>query len=240
MVDTREKAKEAAAGAAAQELLEKNRKIVPVIQAKTKVKAAKTKMKSATNQIKTALEEFMELKDAYLSDKEAAALMIQASWKRLMSGTTELKDATDNLTTVLISTNATALDMDPDEQIEENKNEKEKLINEWTIFRQENNEKIKESRDIVEGSNGSEEAQSVRESRVKRRDTPDQSLKPKLLDESANLLEVKDFIIEIKNYIMSGYNPGEIASVGHYVQMRNTLKHSWTKRLDRREVMDKT
>ena len=52
-------------------------------------------------------------------------------------------------------------------------------------------------------------------------------------------MEVKDFIIEFKNYIMSGYNPGETASVGHYVQMRNILEHSWTERLDRREVMDK-
>ena len=73
---------------------------------------------------------------------------------------------------------------------------------------------------MVDGSNGSEETQPARESRVQRRFTPDQSLRPKLLDESANLFEVKDFIIEFKNYIMSGYNPGEIPSVRHYVQMR--------------------
>ena len=41
--ETKEKARaEAAAEAAAQEDMEKNKKIVPVIQAKTKVKAAKT------------------------------------------------------------------------------------------------------------------------------------------------------------------------------------------------------
>ena len=51
MVDTREKAKARAAGAAAQELLEENKKKVPVIQAKTKLKAAQTKMKSATTTI---------------------------------------------------------------------------------------------------------------------------------------------------------------------------------------------
>ena len=110
-----------------------------MIQAKTKVKAAKTKMRSATNQIKTALEEFIELKDAYPSDKEAAALMIQASWKRLISGTTELQDAKDNLANVLSCADPTALEGDPDEQIEENENEKEQLIKEWTVFRQENN-----------------------------------------------------------------------------------------------------
>ena len=74
---------------------------------------------------------------------------------------------------------------------------------------------------------------------VQRRFTPDQSLKPKLLDESANLLEVKDFIIEFTNYIKNGYNPDEVPSVGYYVQMRNILEHSWIERLDRRKVMDK-
>ena len=79
MVDTREQAKAKAAGAAAQELLEENKKKVPVIQAKTKLRAAQTKMKSATNTIKTGLEEFNELKDAAPSDKEVAALLINSS-----------------------------------------------------------------------------------------------------------------------------------------------------------------
>ena len=109
--------------------MEKNKKIVPVIQAKTKVKAAKSKMKSATNQIRIALEEFRELRDECPSDKEAAALIIQASWKRLISGTVELQDATDNLANVLSSANPTAIEGDQDEIIEENENEKEKLIN---------------------------------------------------------------------------------------------------------------
>ena len=55
VAETRKQAEEAAAGAAAQELLEKNVKKVPVFQAKTKLNAAKTKVKSATNQIKMAL-----------------------------------------------------------------------------------------------------------------------------------------------------------------------------------------
>ena len=235
MVDTRKKAEEAAA----QELLEKNIKTVPVIQAKTKLQAAQTKMKSATNQIKAALEEFKELKDVAPSDKEAAALFIQSSWKRLMSGTTELQNATDNLADVLGSADPTVLEGDPNKQIEENEIEKERIIEEWTTFRQENFNEIKAARDMVEGSNGSEEAQPARESRVQRGFTRDQSLKPKLLDESTKLLEVKDFIIEFTNYIMSGYNPGEVSLVGHYVQMSNILQHSWTERLDRRKVMDK-
>ena len=120
MVDTRKKAEEAAA----QELLEKNIKTVPVIQAKTKLNAAKTKMKSATNQIKMALEEFKELKDAAPSDKEAAALLIQSSWKRFLSSTTELQNATDNLAEVLCNADPTILGEDSNQQIENNENEK--------------------------------------------------------------------------------------------------------------------
>ena len=92
---------------------------------------------------------------------------------------------------------------------------------------------------MVEGSNVSEEIQQTRGTLVQRKFSPDQSLKPKLLDESANLLEVKDFIIEFSNYIKSGYNPDEVPAVGHYVQMRNILVHGWIERLDRRKAMDK-
>ena len=58
------------------------------------------------------------------------------------------------------------------------------------------------------------------------------------MDDSANLLEVKDFIIEFSNYIQSGYNIGETIATGHYVQMRNVLEHSWIERLDRRKVIE--
>ena len=64
-------------------------------------------------------------------------------------------------------------------------------------------------------------------------------MKPKLLEEGAYLLEVKDFIIEFKNYILSGYNPGETVTVGHYVLMRNIKDNSWTDRLYRRSAIDK-
>ena len=98
---------------------------------------------------------------------------------------------------------------------------------------------IKLARNMVEGSSVMEEVQNTRGTLVQRRFSPDQSLKPKLLDESANLLEVKDFIIEFSNCIQSGYNPGEVAAVGHYVQMRNILEHRCIERLDRRKAMEK-
>ena len=103
--------------------MEKNKKIVPVIQANTKVKAAKTKIKSAINQIRIALEEFRELRDASPSDKEAAALLIQSSWRRLMSGTIELQNATDNLADVLGSADPTILEGDPNETMKLKKRE---------------------------------------------------------------------------------------------------------------------
>ena len=58
---------------------------------------------------------------------------------------------------------------------------------------------IKAARTMVEHSSVNVEVPSARETLVQRRFSPDQSLKPKLLDESANLLEVKDFIIEFSN-----------------------------------------
>ena len=85
--ETREKARaEATAEAAAQEDMEKNKNIVPVIQAKTKVKAAKTKMMLATTQIRAAIEEFIVLEDASPYDKKYVARTIKTSWERLQSG----------------------------------------------------------------------------------------------------------------------------------------------------------
>ena len=74
---------------------------------------------------------------------------------------------------------------------------------------------IKAARGMVEHSSKNVEVPSSRGPVVQRRFSPDQSLKPKLLNDSANLLEVKDFIIEFRNYIQSGYNIGEAIAAGH-------------------------
>ena len=131
--------------------------------------------------------------------------------------------------------------MEGDVSVQKDQNEvkRDQILLEWTTFRQANINEIKLARNMVEGSNVNEEIQQTRGTLVQRRFSLDQSLKPKLLDESANLLEVKDFIIEFSNYIKSGYNPGEVPAVGHYVQMRNILEHGWIERLDRRKAMDK-
>ena len=98
---------------------------------------------------------------------------------------------------------------------------------------------MKAAKVVVEHSSANVEVQSTKAPMVQRKFAPDQSLKPKLLNDSANLLEVKDFIMEFKNCIQSGYNIGEVIPAGHYVQMRNVLEHSWIERLDRRDAIKK-
>ena len=128
---------------------------------------------------------------------------------------------------------------DVNKQIDQNESDRDEILLEWNTFRQKNMNEIKVARNMVENSCVNEEVPSTRGTLVQRRFSPDQFLKPKLLDESANLLEVKDFIIKFSNYIQSGYNPGETVATGHYVQMRNVLEHGWIERLDRRKAMEK-
>merc|ERR1711873_165967 len=80
------------------------------------------------------------------------------------------------------------------------------------------------------------EIPSSRASSIQRKFVPDQTLKPKILSDSADLLEVKGFIKEFKNYIQSGYGLGEEVPAGYYRHMRNILEQSWIDRLDRKEA----
>ena len=79
--------------------MEENKKKIPVIHAKTRLKTAQNKMRSTFAQIRVALEEFNGLTDA--TDREVAANQINYSWKRLISGEEDLKTATDNLAEIL-------------------------------------------------------------------------------------------------------------------------------------------
>ena len=99
MVNTREQSRSRAAGAQAQDVLEENKKKIPVIQAKTRLKSAQNKMKSTMAQIRVALDEFNGLTDA--TDKEVAANQINYSWKRLISGEEDLRKAADKLNEIL-------------------------------------------------------------------------------------------------------------------------------------------
>ena len=213
MVNTQEQSRSRAAGAQAQDVLEENKKKIPIIQAKTRLKTAQNKMKSTLAQIRKALEEFVGLTDA--TDKEVAANQINYSWKRLISGEEDLKTATDRLAEILGEAKPTIMEEDAKQQIDQNENDRDEILLEWDTFRQKNMREIKAARSMVEHSNVNVEVPSSRGTVVQRRFSPDQSLKPKLLDESANLLEVKDFIIEFSNYVQSGYNPGETVATGH-------------------------
>ena len=101
-----------------------------------------------------------------------------------------------------------------------------------------NQETFKSAKDIEDQSKVNDviEIPNSRAPSMQRKFAPDQSLKPKLLSDSADLLEVKGFIKEFKNYIQSGYGIGEEVSAGHYIQMRNILEQSWIDRLDRKDA----
>ena len=131
------------------------------------------------------------------------------------------------------------MEEDASQQIDQNESERDKILAEWETFRQQNMKEMKAARGMVEHSSINMEVQNTRGPLIQRRFSPDQSLKPKLLNDSANLLEVKDFIMEFKNYIQSRYDIGEAITAGHYVQMRNVLEHSWIERLDRRDAIKK-
>ena len=98
------------------------------------------------------------------------------------------------------------------------------MLEDWKAVRRQNQEHMKAAKEIADHSSVDTEVQSTRTPFVQRKFAPDQSLKPKLLNDSANLLEVKEFIMEFKNYIQSGYNISEVIPGGHYVQMRNILE----------------
>ena len=80
MVNTREQSRSRAARAQAQEVLEENKKKIPVIQAKTRLRNAQNKMKSNLAQIKKAMEEYKGPSDE--TDREVAANQISYSWKK--------------------------------------------------------------------------------------------------------------------------------------------------------------
>ena len=154
------------------------------------------------------------------TDKEVAANKINFSWKRQILGEEDLKVATDKLAEILGEADPTIMEEDASQQIDRNESDRDQFLLEWETFRQQNMKQMKAARGMVEHSSRNMEVQNTRGPFVQRRFSPDQSLKPKLLNDSANLLEVKEFIIEFKNYIKSGYNIGEGIATGHYVQMR--------------------
>ena len=117
MVNTREQSKSKKAEAQAQDIMEENKKKIPIIQAKTRLKTAQNKMKATLTQIRKAVDEFTTLEDQ--TDKEVAANQISFSWKRLISAEEDLKVATEKLAETLGEAVPTIMEEDPGQQIEE-------------------------------------------------------------------------------------------------------------------------
>ena len=91
-------------------------------------------MKSNLAQIKKALEEFNGLSDE--TDREVAANQISYSWKNLISGEEDLKTANDQLAEILGEANPMIIEVDINKQIDQNKNDRDKILLEWDTFRQ--------------------------------------------------------------------------------------------------------
>ena len=189
-METREQAKskeaEAQAKAQAQNDTEDAKKKIPVVQAKMKLMNAQNKMKSALTQIKDAVDEFSSTEDS--TYKEAAAGCINLNWKRLVSGEEELTTATDKLAEILSEADPTIIESDAMQTIEKNNTERDRLLGEWKTVRRQNQEHMKAAKVIAEHSSVNVEVQDTKAPIVQQKFAPDQSLKPKLLNDSANLL----------------------------------------------------
>ena len=242
-MDTRSKSKERAQ---AQEALakakamgdseEQIKKKIPITQAKIRRLNAKNKVKTALNQIKDAIEEFESTEDS--TSKEVAADSINFCRMKLAEGEKELINATEDLAKMLAEADPTIVDSDVFKITAENETDKDKLLEDWKVVKRANQETFKLAKDMVDQSKTKEVIviPNASTSSVQRKFVPDQTLKPKLLSDSADLLEVKGFIKEFKNYIQSGYGLGEEVPAGHYRQMRNILEQSWIDRLDRKNA----
>ena len=60
---------------------------------------------------------------------------------------------------------------------------------------------------------------------------PNNAIWPGHLNEDANLVDIKSWIIDFRNYIISGYN-GVVPKKGPYTQMGPILDKSWAISLD--------
>ena len=144
---------------------------------------------------------------------------------KLAEGEKELINATEDLAKMLAEADPTIVDSDVFKITAENETDKDKLLEDWKVVKRVNQDTFKLAKDMVDQSKIKEviAIPNASTSSVQRKFVPDQTLKPKLLSDSADLLEVKGFIKEFKNYIQSGYGIGEEVSAGHYIQMRNIL-----------------
>ena len=133
MVNTREQSKSKKAEAQAQDIMEENKKKIPIIQAKTRLKTAQNKMKATLAQIRKAVDEFVTLADE--TDKELAANQINFSWKRLISGEEDLKTATDKLAKILEEADPTIMEEDASQQIDRIESDRDQILLEGETYK---------------------------------------------------------------------------------------------------------
>ena len=72
----------------------------------------------------------------------------------------------------------------------------------------------------------------VREISSQKKSYPNSSIRAKHIDEDLNLIEIDNWIINFKNYIIQGYSD-DVPNKGRYTPMRPLLDDSWATSLDR-------
>ena len=100
-------------------------------------------------------------------------------------------------------------------------------------FKEEHSKEIREIKKIqVELGNNKKDVIEVRREVTRSNFShPNNAIRPGHLNEDANLVDIKSWIIDFRNYIISSYNE-EVPKRGHYTQMTAILDKSWAISLD--------
>ena len=179
---------------AAEDSEEVTRKRIPITQAKLRRLNARNRVKTALSQITDAVEDFEATEDP--TSKQLAADNIDYGRKSLVEAERELVKATENLSQVLAQADPTVIESDVFQLTSEIEAEKNKLLEEWKGIRR-THQNIFDAAQSLMGESKSKEVSvvpNVSISSIQRKFAPDQNIKPKILSDSADLMEVKEFI----------------------------------------------
>ena len=145
-----------------------------------------------------------------------------------------MSKATEDLAEIVsMSEEGNKISEDPSTIIAASNKETKEAYKDYLDFKEKHSKEIRAINKIqVELGNSSKEMIEVRKE-VSRNNFfhPNNAIRPGHLNEDANLVDIKSWIIDFPNYIISGYNV-EVPKRGHYTQMRPILDKSLALSLD--------
>ena len=147
---------------------------------------------------------------------------------------TSLSEAIEELAEIVsTSEDGTEISGDPSTIMATSNKEAKVAYKEYLNFKQEHSKEMREIKKIqVElGSNKKEIVEVRREVSRGSFFHTNNAIRLSHLNEDANLVDMKSWIIDFRNYIIFGYN-GEVPKRGHYTQMRPILDRSWANEKD--------